>query len=179
MEQPSAQPILTTERLELCPFAATDEARLFRLYGNSDVMDIRKIGTQSREQSQVQLQAIVEHWQSFGFGLWAVTERDSGAFMGECGLRHEQPGSDNIELSYGFLPQFWGRGMGSEAARVSLDFGFRTLGMEKIYGLAKSRNAASRHILESLGMSLVEERKDGAETVVRYAATHADYFNDA
>ena len=175
----SSLPVLTTERLKLRPFTAADETNLFRLYGDPDVMDIRKIGTQSRAQSQAQLRDIIEHWQAFGFGLWAVTECDSRAFMGECGLRHEQPGSDKIELSYGFLPAFWGWGMATETARAALDFGFGRAGMEKIYALAKSRNAPSRHVLEKIGMRLQSEHRDGNEPVVRYALTREDYFKDA
>ena len=166
----SAQPSLETERLLLRPFRADDGNNLFRLYGNPEVMNIRKIGLQTREQSNLQLAEIVDHWQRRGFGLAAVMEKSTSAFIGECGLRERVPGLDEIELSYGLVPDAWGRGYASEAGKAALDHGLNELRLETIYAHARADNHASRRVLEKLGFLLVEYLdKDAAHQVARYA----------
>ncbi len=143
--------VLNSERLSLRPFTEDDGDRLFLLYGNTDVMAIRKIGTQTRAGSDGQLEIILNHWTRRGFGLWAVFDRQSDVFMGECGLREENENDDMVELSYGLLPQFWGGGLATEAATIVLDFGVKNLGLREIHAFAQKKNQASLHILGKLG----------------------------
>ncbi|WP_085909186.1 GNAT family N-acetyltransferase [Kiloniella majae] len=163
---------LMTERLILRPFSSEDGDILFQLYGNDQVMAIRKIGTQTRQESDSQLAIITDHWQRRGFGLWAVFDRKSQAFMGECGLREENetddmPDSEMIELSYGLLPEFWGGGLATEAARAVLDFGREKLGMKKIHAFAQKKNAASLHILSKFGFQHEYDFDEDGEVITR------------
>jgi ribosomal-protein-alanine N-acetyltransferase len=162
---------LNTARLTLRPFNEGDRENIFTLYGDPEVMTIRKIGPQTRDQCDVQLQMILEHWSRLGFGLWAVMNRETGAFMGECGLRELHPKSEEIELSYGLTPEFWGKGFASEMAPAALSHGFSCLGLGVIYGLAKRHNHASLHILRKLGFRHQSELGDGENTVVRSILT--------
>ncbi|KKJ78155.1 hypothetical protein WH95_02060 [Kiloniella litopenaei] len=158
---------LTSERLFLRPFTVEDGDLLFRLYGNKDVMAIRKIGTQSRQGSDSQLAIITDHWQRRGFGLWAVFDRDSGTFMGECGLREENETDDKVELSYGLLPEFWGGGLATEAAATVLDFGIKALGMKQIYAFAQKKNTASLHILSKFGFQHEFDFDEDGDVITR------------
>jgi RimJ/RimL family protein N-acetyltransferase len=40
----------------------------------------------NREESEAQVGRFVRHWDERGFGLWAVEEKASGAFIGFVGL---------------------------------------------------------------------------------------------
>lgn len=171
----SHQSIHTT-RLILRPFCAADQEPLFALYGDPEVMTIRKIGAQTREQSDLQLGIILQHWQGKGFGLRAVVDRASGIFLGECGLREHAPGADGIELSYGFLPKFWGQGFASEAARAAIDDGFSGLGLDEIFGVAKNSNHASLRVLNKLGFEFEYAISDGVDTVIRTALSRQRWF---
>ena len=164
---PTQLKILTSERLSLRPFTAEDGDKLFQLYGDPDVMAIRKIGTQSRAGSDAQLEIITDHWQRRGFGLWAVYDLETDSFMGECGLREENPQEDKIELSYGLLPRFWGGGLGTEAARTVLDYGLTELGLKEIYGFAQKKNQASIHILTKLGFKHECDFDDNGDVITR------------
>jgi len=170
---------LTTRRLRLRPFAPSDGDALFTLYGDPGVMAIRKIGTQSRDQSDRQLVAICAHWRRRGFGLWSVHDRATGSFVGECGLREFRPGTDDIELSYGLLPSVWGNGLASEAAAAVVDVGFRSLGLVRILGIASASNAVSLRVLLKLGFQTEPEFAgnplDRQPAVVRTALTSADW----
>ncbi|MFD2205903.1 GNAT family N-acetyltransferase [Kiloniella antarctica] len=160
---------LISQRLSLRPFTERDTDKLFQLYGNVDVMAIRKIGVQSRAGSDIQLHNILDHWERRGFGLWAVYDRESDVFMGECGLREENSHDDMVELSYGLLPQFWGGGRATEAATTVLDFGLKELGLKKVYGFAQKKNHASLHILGKLGFKHECDFDEDGDIITRTA----------
>ncbi|WP_120497279.1 GNAT family N-acetyltransferase [Kiloniella sp. EL199] len=159
--------ILVTERLTLRPFSSKDGDILFQLYGNAQVMAIRKIGTQTPQGSDKQLGIITDHWLRRGFGLWAVFDREQNVFMGECGLREENETDEIVELSYGLLPEFWGGGLATEAVMAVLAFGKETLGMKKIHAYAQKKNAVSLHILSKFGFQHEYDFDEDGEMITR------------
>ena len=56
-----------------------------RMCADSDVMRYMP-KTMTREESSQQVSQFISHWQQRGFGLWAVEEKASGAFIGRIGL---------------------------------------------------------------------------------------------
>ena len=56
------------------------------------------------------------------------------------------------ELGYWLAQPVWGRGLATEAARAVVDFGFRSLGLVRIYAQVLADNRASLHVLDKLGM---------------------------
>ena len=148
--------IINTARLSLRPFTKNDQNNLFTLYGDPQVMEIRKIGTQTREESDQRLEVIVDQWRRRGFGYWAIIDQQSGDFIGDCGLREDPPNplysqTEGIALSYGLIPDYWGQGLASEAARAVLDYGFSEKGLAEVYAMSQKNNNASIHILKKLG----------------------------
>jgi RimJ/RimL family protein N-acetyltransferase len=170
-------PTLKTARLTLQPFTRSDKNHLFSLYGDPEVMGIRKIGTQTKNQSDAQLDIILDHWVRKGFGLWAVYDTATNAFMGECGLRERQHGSDEIELSYGLKPAFWGNGCATEAAEATVAFGFTELGLTEIVGLANENNKGSLHVLNKIGFDGKQLMTFGNDTVVYGAVSREKWVN--
>jgi RimJ/RimL family protein N-acetyltransferase len=160
--------MLETERLRLRPFTADDGDTLFTLYGDSRVMSIRKNGPQTRPQSDAELTGIVEHWRRRGFGLHAVFDKADGRFLGECGLRERDPGGEEIELSYGLVPDSWGRGLAAEASRAVLAEGFARHSLHRIWAIARASNARSRRVMEKLGFRFLDELPKGDGAIVRY-----------
>lgn len=86
-----------------------------------------------------------------GFGMCAMLWKPTGQMIGSAGL---QPldGTDEIEVGYSMIKEYWGRGIGTEAARAWLDHGFRQHRLTRIVAVAHTENWASRHIMEKLGM---------------------------
>jgi len=147
------------------------------LYSNPEVMGIRKIGVQTKESSDVQLQIILEHWSRKGFGLWAVFSRETSEFMGECGLRELSPGTDEIELSYGLIPSFWGIGYASEAAIAVIEYGFMHLGLNEIFGVVNGENETSLHVLKKLGFKFEHMISEEDGTIARSILAQDQWIN--
>lgn len=82
----------------------------------------------------------------------AVTLRDGGELIGNCGVRLARAGARTGDVGYEIAPVHWGRGYATEAARAIVGFGFEALGLQRIEGQSVSGNAASRRVMEKLGM---------------------------
>lgn len=160
---------LETDRLILRRFEEADRAEMIRFYGDPAVMAIRKYGARAPEAASAAFDILMRHWETHGFGLYAVVERESGAFCGECGLRHVDDGAE-IEISYGLFPSYRGKGYATEAATAARNIAMNVLGLPELVAFSRGDNAVSHKVLEKLGMVLVERREVPAHGhgVVRY-----------
>lgn len=173
MSDPAAAPeALQTERLILRPADEWQRASLVAFLGNPDVMAVRKLGVLDADAAGAVVDEMIAHWRTHGFGMYAVIERASGRFLGECGLRYLEDGTVP-EISYGLLPEARGKGYAREAATATLRHGFDTLGHRRIVAFARGDNAVSRRMLETLGFSLLWEKPENDYTLVHYEALAA------
>ncbi len=88
--------------------------------------------------------------------FWIIREKQSGECMGVVSIDLYHDGI-HYELSYELLPQFWGKGFGSEVAIEVLRYGFKELSLGKIYAETQTKNLASVKLLGKIGMTFVEE----------------------
>jgi RimJ/RimL family protein N-acetyltransferase len=51
-------------------------------------------------------------------------------------------------------PDLWGRGVGTEAQRLTIERAFRELGVHRVIELILADNAPARHVVERLGFEL-------------------------
>lgn len=84
----------------------------------------------------------------------AIVERESGRLIGSCGIRKETPDALEAELGYELAPDMWGNGYATEAARAMVTFGFRELGVHRIWANCIADNGPSTRVLGRLGMRL-------------------------
>ena len=86
---------------------------------------------------------------------WSVCLRDSGEWIGKCGLlSKEVEGEQEIELSYFFLPAAWGHGYATEAARCIADHAFAQLALPSVIALIDPTNNRSANVAMRVGMTL-------------------------
>lgn len=168
---------LRTQRLTLRPIEPDDAGTFIAFYGNPEVMAIRKFGVLDAQAARAKLRDMLAHWETFGFGMWAVMHDATGEFAGECGLRWLEDGSE-VELSYGLLAPFRGRGLATEASRAALAYGADVLELERIVALSRGDNSASHRVLEKLGMSLEWRRSSQPPGLVKYAVARPEIRRD-
>ena len=106
----------------------------------------------SRDQAEAILEYAVSHWQTHGFGWWAVTDRSEGRVPGWCGLNQLKDVEEG-EVLYLFDRPHWVKGFAAEAARASVRYGFEHLELDHIIGLIHPGNIPSRRVLEKIGMT--------------------------
>ena len=72
------------------------------------------------------------------------------------------------DIGYRLHPDYWGKGLATEAARATLRYGFETLALDEVIALVLPGNAASIRVLEKLGMARTEDVTYSGERVQRW-----------
>jgi RimJ/RimL family protein N-acetyltransferase len=146
-----AVPSLDTPRLRLRQFAEADLDDYAALCADAEVMRyLGDRGPLSREDAWRQLAMLVGHWALRGYGMWAVEELATGAFVGRVGL-HYPEGWPEPELGWALARHYWGRGYALEAATAALRVAFATLGWPRAVSLIAASNLRSIRLAERLG----------------------------
>jgi RimJ/RimL family protein N-acetyltransferase len=83
--------------------------------------------------------------------FWHVEMRETPGFIGWCGVFPLED-SGLMEIGYRFARAAWGRGLATEAAVAALDHGFRELKLDPIVAVSNPGNAASRRVLQKIGL---------------------------
>jgi len=150
-------PSIKTARLTLRPFVLQDAELLHQIlsipgvlefFPSSDPPDLKRV------QKLVQRQ--IGHWVDHDYGWWAVEPNGEGELIGWSGLQY-LPETDEIEISYLLSKPYWGKGLATESAIAGLDYGFNSLGIEKIIGIVHPENVASQKVLEKIGLRIQEQ----------------------
>ena len=161
-------PTLETPRLILRAFTADDAEPLHRILGEEGVLRyFPSPDPPSLDRVQKFIARQLAHWQEHGLGWWAVVPRGGEELIGWNGLQF-LPETKEVEVGYLLSTPFWGQGLAVEGARISLQFGFETLGLESIIALVHPENQASIRVTEKLGMSWTDRTHYFGMEVFRY-----------
>ena len=161
--------IIETERIILRELDEIDLKPLTEIYADPDVM--RYVGkgiVLSAEQAGKSIVNWKKYYERFKFGNWATVEKETGAFIGLCGLSW-LPDNSDIEVSYLFSKPAWGKGYATETAKAILDFGFNKLGLKRIAALVYPENTPSIHVIEKLGMKPEGEKEFFGKKLLFYS----------
>lgn len=159
-------PTLHTPRLTLRPCSLADVDVLHHLWTNPDVRrylwDDNVISRERAEETVRDSLACVER---HGVGHWVVLLGDTEAPAGFCGFIVREDGEDP-ELMYGLAPEYWGRGLITEAAATALTWVFLERGFSRITAATDPPNTASIRVMERLGMRFLRRGTlNGLDTV--------------
>jgi ribosomal-protein-alanine N-acetyltransferase len=146
--------VLETDRLQLRQFTLDDAEAFYQLCSNPLVTRFTGDGgVTSIEQARASLSAHpIADYYKHGFGRLACVFKANGLVIGFAGLKYLDDLRE-VDIGYRFLPDYWGIGLATEAARVALDYGFTQLHLPQIIGLVDPANAASVRVLEKLGLT--------------------------
>jgi [ribosomal protein S5]-alanine N-acetyltransferase len=146
--------ILETSRLILRSFQREDIEALAELMANRDFMRF-SLGPYTHDQTQSALQRFLS-WDQAGLpSQFAVISREHDKLIGYCGFLHwHLDGADEVEIGYRLHPDYWNRGLASEAARAVRDHAFRDLNLRRVISLIHPDNVPSRRVAEKNGMKI-------------------------
>lgn len=124
----------------------------------ADPTVMRFLGGRQRPDAAAVLSGrIADHWETFGFGLWAALD-GSGRLAGFAGACRPGPGWDPefagaTEVGWRLARWAWGRGFATEGARLALAAGAAHLGLGEMIAFVDPGNTRSRAVARRLGMA--------------------------
>lgn len=152
---------IETERLILREILPSDIEGMFELDADPDVH--RYLGNKpvtSKKESGDMIAYIRQQYADNGIGRWAIIDKKTGDFAGWSGIKLETTWVNNhinyYDLGYRLVKRYWGKGIATETAIVSLHYAFEKLNIEKVYAWVDSGNIASNNILKKAGLNFVE-----------------------
>jgi RimJ/RimL family protein N-acetyltransferase len=168
---------IETRRVSLRHFTLEDAPEYYeKIWSEPDVMRYLPGGSpRAPEQTGKYIDYFLNHWKEHGFGLWGAVLKDTGEFMGHCGIQVIQENQE-IEVAYAFGKKYWGQGFGTETAAASLRFGFEVLGLDRIIAIAVPENTASRRIMEKNGMKYEKNIFLAGTDLAYYTLNRADFL---
>lgn len=179
--------VLHTSRLRLEPVS-------IKHLDDVDAMDkipevMRYVGGEpaTREQTTAWIAGVKRCWQAWGYSWWVFiepsTDRVAGAGCIQHARREAELPSDldtlrcnPLEIGWRLHPNFWGKGLATEAARCMAAFAFGDLSANELIAVRHPDNAPSARVMERLHM-----RYRGIETWyghdgVTHVVSHKDWF---
>jgi ribosomal-protein-alanine N-acetyltransferase len=156
--------ILETNRLLLRRQVLEDLDALWALYCDPEITKYIPDAPRSFEEAREELE-----WHMNGhprypeLGLWASIHKESGKFIGRCGLLPWTiEGQREVEVAYTITREYWGQGLATEAARGILEYAFKELKLSRLICLIDPENIASQRVAGKIGMTF-ERKVDGID----------------
>ena len=156
MKSPAA--LIETPRLLQRHFVETDLDALAVLMANPDFMRFSS-GVFTREQTASFLfDRVIAPARAGLPSQFALLLREDSRLIGYCGFFRQVVDEVNeIEIGYRLHPDYWNRGLATEAARAVREYAFDVLKLERVISLIHPDNLASRRVTEKNGMTLEKE----------------------
>jgi len=109
----------------------------------------------SAEETTTFYDSIQQEFSEYGYGLYAVEEKDSGCFLGYIGFhwsRFDMDFCPCVEIGWRLEERYWGKGYATEGAIACLKHGFEKLGFDEVVGFTAVENIASQRVMQKIGM---------------------------
>lgn len=152
----SAIPTLSTARLILRPHRMADFDASCALWGDPEVTRFIGGRPSTTEEVWARLLRYAGHWAVFGFGFWAVQEREGGAMIGDVGFlnahRDMTPSYADIpEMGWALTPAAQGKGYASEAILGALHWADAHFGQARTWCIIHPDNTPSLRVAAKCG----------------------------
>jgi ribosomal-protein-alanine N-acetyltransferase len=170
MKAPMPDPqttILETNRLRFRRLVLNDLDALFALYRDKETRQYFPDGTDgtlTHEETRREIDWFLNgHPDHPELGLWAAIHKETNQFIGRCGLLPWTiEGRAEVEIAYLLDKRYWRQGLGTEAAKALLRYGFEQLRLSRLICMVHPENVASAKVARNIGMTLEKEMVDDA-----------------
>ena len=181
MEYHAETRTITTEHLILRPFREEDVPAITAEMNDPEVVKTTHAMSYPFPEENVRrwIGGMSASWEKGSSYVFAVTGRETGEMYGFICLVSE-PRDFRAELGYAYGRRHWGKGIGTEACKAVIDFGFQVLDLHKIYARHFVSNPASGRVMAHVGMrqeGILRQRlknKGKFVDVVLYAILRSD-----
>ena len=137
-----------SSRLEFRLWGENDLAMAQQLWGDPLVTKLIRRKPLAPEAVRKRFASELEYQQLHGYCYWPVFLRGVGTFAGCAGLH---PRDDEPELGFHLVPDAWGQGLATEAARAVVSHAFDVLKVHGVFAGHHPDNHASGRVLAKIG----------------------------
>jgi ribosomal-protein-alanine N-acetyltransferase len=146
---------LVSERIRLRDYRLDDLQAVHRYASDPEVVQYMPFGPNTLSETEAFLvrameSARAEPRRSFDV---ALTDRSTEELIGGIRLGVQSDIHRDASIGYILRRDLWNRGLVTEAATTLLEFGFRRLGLHRIWATCAVDNVGSARVLEKLGMT--------------------------
>lgn len=154
-------PILVTNRLLLNQLEDTDAENVLFLRSNEEVIRyIKREPDQNIQQAYDYIRLTRVRYENKSAINWAIRKKENPELIGGICLWKISADRKTAEVGYDLKPLYHGKGIMSEALVAVIEFGFSTLGLDKIEAFTSRYNEASKSLLLKHNFILNPERTD-------------------
>lgn len=144
-------PSLTTERLLLEPVVAADQQFIFEGLSHPDVITYFGVQYDSFEATKRQMDWYDKAYKEGSGGPWKIIGKASGEKMGVVAFYFYKPEHKKAEVGFWLFPQYWNKGIVSEALQAVIDYCQTEKGIHRLEAFVEEGNTASSRVLEKAG----------------------------
>jgi ribosomal-protein-alanine N-acetyltransferase len=159
---PEQFPELQASRLRLRPLHADDTDALYAVFSDPRAMRYWSSPPMTEPAQAASYIEQIQRWFAGRGGIqWGIAHGDDDRVIGTVTLFLFTPEHRRCEVGFILHPDFWGRGLASEAVARALTWAFEDGAMERIEADVDPRNQPSQRLLEGLGFrreGLMRER---------------------
>ena len=117
--------MLETQRLLLREYTSDDFDALYEIMSDAETMQ-HYPAPFDEARTRRWIEWNLENYAKYGFGLWAVVLKETGEFIGDCGITIQNIDGEMLpEIGYHIHKKYWRRGFAKEAARAVRDWAFQ------------------------------------------------------
>lgn len=131
-------------------FTEGDLEHVFKGLSHPDIIRYYGVSYDSLEATKEQM-AWFAGLEQTGTGIWwAVCSADNTTFYGAGGLNDLKQQHRKAEIGFWLFPEFWGKGIMTEAMPLICNYGFNMLGLHRIEGLVETGNTNCKKAMAKL-----------------------------
>lgn len=149
--------MIETERLIMRKYTTDDFDDLYVILSDSETMQ-HYPAPFDRSRTENWIRWNLDNYEKYGFGLWAVILKETGEFLGDCGITLQNiDGKILPEIGYHISKKHWRKGYAKEAARAVRDWIFINTEYNSVYSIMKHTNIGSYSTAAAIGMQKIKE----------------------
>ncbi len=147
--------VLETERMVLYPLERSHFNLVMQVMADREIRDGMLMPAHDTPEKQENWWARFEEARELGQAVqWAAFLKASQTYVALMTVKEIDHGSHRGELGYSLMKEFWGRGLGTEAARCVMEFMFDEVNLHRLIAQVLPQNLASQAIVRKLGFEL-------------------------
>jgi ribosomal-protein-alanine N-acetyltransferase len=149
--------LFRTKRMRIRTVSASDFHLLRLMDGDPLCMKyIIQEDIKTEQQTRQIMNKLIKHQEKYGYSFWAWEDFTTNEFIGWGGLKYIDD-SEKIELGYTLVRKHWGKKYATEACEAIIQYGWKELNFDIIYGRVDPENVVSAKVLKKVGMKFLKK----------------------